>query len=291
MKMRFIYFVAFVLPICVWVACRNEALPTATATSETQALLPDAAAALRPLPIETQTWQEAYVELLQELSGKEFFYFCDIDGDQISELLIGGSSADTDKYAHYDVYTYKNYKIEHLGEVDTLRSDGHLWIDNNGGILGYSYGAGSGGTHRYHIDNGALCSDGEVHGYYYSEGNQINWFRGSDGNEIIITEDEYQHIINSLIELERYNITESNIIKVISGEISQDTTMITKDVDTSEYILPESDCRLYTRKELSELSDSDLRLTRPGTPHNIYPKSLNKKVILSLTNSKRPTET
>jgi len=274
MRKRFIYFVLLVLLAGVLSACKNDALPTVTASSETQKLLPGAAAALKPLSIETQTWQEAYAELLQELSGKEFFYVCDIDGDGIPELLIGGPSADTDKYAHYDVYTYRSYKIERLGEVSTLSSDGYLWIDNNGGILGYSYGAGSGGTYRYYIDNGVLCSDGEVHGYYYdSDGNQINWFRGFDESEIIITEemeDEYQRILNSQIELERYNITESNIAKVIYGEESQATTMTTeviidettKDVDASEYILPESDGRLYTRKELCELSDSDLRLAR-----------------------------
>ena len=35
-----------------------------------------------------------------------------------------------------------------------------------------------------------------------------------------------------------------------------------KGADISEYILPESDSRLYTREELSKLSDADLRLAR-----------------------------
>ena len=136
--------------------------------------------------------------------------------------MIGGPSTDTDKYANYDVYIFENYTIECIGAVGTLNWS-CVWIDNKGGILGYAYGAGGGGTYRYYIDNGALFHDGEIYGYYFDDdGNQVEWFRGADGSEIIVTEeieDEYQYIWNNKIELESYDITESNIVKVIYGKV------------------------------------------------------------------------
>jgi len=96
-----------------------------------------------------------------------------------------------------------------------------LWLDDNGGVLGYSYGAGGGETYRYYIDNGVLCYDGVVYGYDYdSDGNCTEWFRGADGNKMIVneaTKSEYENIWNSQIELERYTITEDEISMVIYG--------------------------------------------------------------------------
>ena len=174
---------------------------------------------LMPPTIETKTWQDAYAALLRGTSDK-FFFLCDIDRNEIPELLIGGPQTETDKYADYDVYIFKNYVIKCIGTVGTLRL-GYLWLDNNGGILGYAYGAGGGETYRYYIDNDVICHDGVVYGYYYDgDGNYTEWFRSPDGSEIIVTEeteDEYQRIRKSNIELECYDITESNITTVIYG--------------------------------------------------------------------------
>lgn len=164
-------------------------------------------------------WQDVYAGMLQELSGNEF-YLCDIDESGIPELLIGGLSTDTDKYSEFNVYTYKDSKVECIGKVATLRFSS-LWLDDNCGILGYSYGAGSGGTYRYCIDNGFLNYDDEVSGYYYDgEGNHIEWFRGKDGSEIIVTEEnrnEYDESWKSLRELERYVVVDETIRTVIYG--------------------------------------------------------------------------
>ena len=158
------------------------------------------------LSVDNQMWQDAYAEMLRDLSGNDF-YLCDIDENGIPELLIGGPSTDTDKHTEFDVYTYKERKAECLGTVSTLRWSS-FWLDENGGILGYSYGAGAGGTYRYYIDNDILCYDGEVSGYYYdSEGIYIEWFKGSDGSDIIITDEnrhENENILNSMRVLERY---------------------------------------------------------------------------------------
>lgn len=218
LKKLYIFFVLFqVLLAVVLSACTNDTLSTPTFPTEIPELLTNSAPDIRPSSNETKTWQEAYAELLRESSGKEFF-LCDIDRDGILELLISGPSTDMAKYANYDVYTYKNYLIEYLGEIGTLSWSG-LWLDNNSGILGYSYGAGGGGTYRFYIDNGVLCYDGEVYGYYYdSAGNRTKWFRGSDGDNIIVTEEtenEYECIWKSMIKLESYSITEDNITTVI----------------------------------------------------------------------------
>lgn len=166
-----------------------------------------------------KTWQDAYAELLQDCSGAEF-YICDIDCDGSPELLIGGPVVNMGKYADYDVYTYRDNIVKCLGTAETL-SWSSFWLDGNCGILGYSYGAGGGGTYRYYIDNDALCYDGEVDGYYYdSEDNCIEWFRGADGSKIIVTEEtkyEYERIWNSMIELERYTVNNDTILKVIYG--------------------------------------------------------------------------
>lgn len=166
-------------------------------------------------------WRDAYAQLLRD-SPDEYFYLCDIDGNNIPELLIGGPSTDTDKYADYDVYTYRNNKAECLGTVGTLNQEGNLWLDESGGILGYSYGAGSGGTDRHYIENGVLYEDGDVHGYYFdSRGNLIEWFRGNDGNKVIVddeTKDEYDRIRKSETELQRHTITEEEISAVIYGD-------------------------------------------------------------------------
>ena len=170
---------------------------------------------------ENQTWQDSYAKLLRKSSGKEFFLF-DIDDDGIPELLVGGPPIEMDKYAEYDVYTYKENNNVHIGDVSTLHSSS-LWIDNNNGLLGYAYGAGAGATHRYFIDNGILCYDDEIYGYFYdNNGNYTEWFRDLDGSKIIVTEeieDEYQRIWNGKVELERYDVTENNIKKVIHGGI------------------------------------------------------------------------
>lgn len=170
--------------------------------------------------LSAQMWQDAYAELLRESLGNDF-YFCDIDNNGIPELLIGGPSSDTEKYAEYSVYTYKSNLIECLGTVETLRWSS-LWLDDNGGILGYSYGAGGGGTYRYCIDNDVLRYDGEVEGHYYdSEGNYFEWFRGADESRIIVTEEnkyEYERIWKSMIDLERYIASEDTILTVIYGE-------------------------------------------------------------------------
>ena len=155
--------------------------------------------------------------MLQGLSGNEF-YLCDIDGNGIPELLIGGPSTDTDKHSEFDVYTYRDSKAEHLGEISTLRWSS-LWLDDDCGILGYSYGAGAGGTYRYYIDNDLLNYDDEVSGYYYnSEGNRTEWFRGVDGSQIIVTDenqDEYNKSWQSLHTLERYIVSDEAIRAVI----------------------------------------------------------------------------
>lgn len=172
------------------------------------------------LTAENPIWQDVYAEMLQKLSGNEF-YLCDIDGNGTPELLIGGPSTDTDKYSEFDVYTYRDSKAECLGSVSTLRSSS-LWLDDNCGILGYSYGAGSGGTHRYYMEDGLLNYDDEVSGYYYSEGNQIEWFRDMDGSKIIVTDEnrnEHDRIWKSLRSLERYIVTDETIQTVIYGGV------------------------------------------------------------------------
>ncbi len=165
-------------------------------------------------------WQDTYADLLKKSIGNNF-YLCDIDSDGTPELLIGGPSSDTYKYDEYDIYTYKNNQAECLGTIGTLRWSS-FWLDGNCGILGYSYGAGGGGTFRYYIDDGVLYDDGGVNGYYYdSNGNCIEWFRGPDKSEIIVTEEnkfEYERIWESMIGLERYIATDDTIATVIYGE-------------------------------------------------------------------------
>lgn len=169
--------------------------------------------------LKAQMWQDAYAAQLRGSLGNDFF-LCDIDSNGIPELLIGGPSIDSGKYANYDVYTYGDNTVECLGKVVTL-SWSSLWLDDNGGVLGYSYGAGGGETYRYYIDNGVLCYDGVVYGYDYdSDGNCTEWFRGADGSKMIVneaTKSEYENIWNSQIELERYTITEDEISMVIYG--------------------------------------------------------------------------
>ena len=169
---------------------------------------------------EGQTWQDLYAGVLRESNDKEFF-LCDIEGDGVPELLVGGPETDTGKYANYDVYIYKNNVTECIGDVGTL-SWSCLWLDHSGGILGYSYGAGGGGTYRCYIEDGKLYEDGEIYGYRFDDnGTQVEWFRGRDGNEIIVTEeteDEYQSILDAHIEIQRSDITEANILKVIYSE-------------------------------------------------------------------------
>lgn len=219
MKKQFLFFLlSFVLFAGVLSACTTDAPSPSTAMPPEISELPFSPQPTLTLsPVEIQTWRDAYAELLR-VSNMRKFFLCDIDGDGIPELLTGGASTDTDKYADYDVYKYINDTIECIGIVGTL-SSGSLWLDNNGGILGYSYGAGAGGTYRHYIKNGVLCYDGEIYGYYFDgDGNQIEWFRGSDGSKIIVTEDteeEYQRILNSKIELKSYDITEANIARVI----------------------------------------------------------------------------
>lgn len=222
MKRRFIYLALSLFFLAeILSACMNDTPPTTTVPSETPEMLPDPTTALIPSSLETQTWQDVYAELLRNSSSKEFF-LGDIDDDGIPELLVGGPPNDADKYANYDVYTCKSSIIEYLGAADTL-SWSFFWLDNNGGILGYSYGAGGGSTYRYYIDDGVLCYDDEVYGYYFdSEGNDIRWFRGTDGDKIIVTEEteyEYQCIWKSRVKLERWSITEDNITTVIYGGI------------------------------------------------------------------------
>lgn len=216
MKRKFIYLlIPSMLFVGIFSACNNYA------TSKISEQLSNSVLTEVPSQVDTQTWQDAYTELLRETTSKEFF-LCDIDQDELPELLIGGPSTDTDKYANYDVYIFKEDTIECIGSVGTL-SWSFLWLDSNKGILGYDYGAGSGGMHRYYIDNGALYNEGEVNGYYYdSEGDCIEWFRNSDGVKTIVTEkteDEYQSIYSRYIKLECYDITEVNITKVIYGEL------------------------------------------------------------------------
>jgi len=172
--------------------------------------------ALDPSPEVFQTWQDAYAWLLQESESKEFF-LCDIDADEIPELLVGGpEDPNNNSHNRYYAYTYQDNQIVFIGDIYT-RTD--LWIDNSNGILGYAYGAGSGESHRYYMSHGMLCYDGDVIGYYYdNNGNIIDWFRGLDGSEIIVTDEteaEYRRIKNSYTVLERYDITETNIAKVI----------------------------------------------------------------------------
>jgi len=58
----------------------------------------------------------------------------------------------------------------------------------------------------------------------------------------------------------RSNVRNNDMFwKSISDTEKEETT---KDVDASEYILPESDSRYYTREGLNKLADSDLRLAR-----------------------------
>lgn len=169
------------------------------------------------MPIEVSSWQDDYAELLRK-SDSEKFYLCDIDENGTLELLVGGVLADWSKYQEYDVYTYKNNAIVHIGVISTL-SSGSLWLDNNRGILGYAYGAGSGGTYRYYIDNDELCYDDEVYGYNYTlSGEQTEWFRDADGNKKILseeTEQEFQVLWGNNITLEGYEINESSIKEVI----------------------------------------------------------------------------
>ena len=199
----------FLLLFGVLSACTiNEPSLPATETSST-------GPTLTPSPIEIQSWQDAYAELLRESSGQEFF-LVDIDNDGIPELLVGGQMIDWGKYAEYYVYTYTDNTLVHLGEISTL-SWSCLWIDNNNGILGSASGAGGGGIYRSYIEGGILNYDGEVYEYY----NDTVWFRDSDGNMVIVTEeteDEFQRMWDSLIELESYEITEANIARIVYKE-------------------------------------------------------------------------
>jgi hypothetical protein len=163
------------------------------------------------------SWQDSYANLLRESDGKDFL-LCDIDLSGIPELLIGEPSNGTHKHNEYNVYSYRNGDVIHIGEFGSLATSS-LWTDGNGGILGYSYGAGAGGTYRAYVDNGVLYHEGEIFGYYYDgDGNYTRWYRDSDGIEVIVTDEtnsEYQRIWESMIELESYEINEANITRVI----------------------------------------------------------------------------
>lgn len=95
------------------------------------------------------------------------------------------------------MYKYKNNILGCLGTVNTISSSS-LRLDGKGGLLGYLYEAGQGGTHRYYMDKVVLYNDDEVDGYYFgSEGNFTEWFRGGDGSKAIVTEgtsSEYESI-------------------------------------------------------------------------------------------------
>ena len=163
-----------------------------------------------------EEWQDAYAWLLWESICDEF-YLCDIDADGIPELLVGGpEDPRTSSHKSYNVYMYIDHQIVFIGDVFTRTE---LWIDNNN-VFGYDYGAGSGEVLRYNMNFGILYFDGEVSGYFYDKGDIIYWFRGSDGNNIIVTDEteaEYQRIQDSYIKLNRYNISVTNIIKIIYG--------------------------------------------------------------------------
>lgn len=111
--------------------------------------------------------------------------------------LIRYDNSCPDKYAEFFVYKYKNNILGCLGTVNTISSSS-LRLDGKGGLLGYLYEAGQGGTHRYYMDKVVLYNDDEADGYYFgSEGNFTEWFRGGDGSKAIVTEgtsSEYESI-------------------------------------------------------------------------------------------------
>lgn len=164
------------------------------------------------------SWQYYYAKLLRKSEG--VFLLCDIDGNEIPELLIG-DTANNNKYSEYDLYNFINGDVKFLDTISTISSS-NFQLDNYGGILCYDYGAGGGGTHRFNIKNNNLYNDGEVYGYYFDDaGNQIEWFLDSLGNEIIVTEEsleEYNNIWQNAIELHFTEITEENISNIVYNE-------------------------------------------------------------------------
>ncbi|MCL2573076.1 MAG: hypothetical protein FWE34_00815 [Defluviitaleaceae bacterium] len=187
----------------------------------------------QPVELETlsqffQTWQDAYIALLREYSGRELvqwhglggqFVLFDIDLDGVPELLVANSFH---FQGYFAVYTFANGVIVPI-ESEVFYDYGVMLapLGNRAGIITDSFEAGFSSTALMVIEGRRLVAETRLHSAStFATGNIATW--QIDGWAVPEAEFEaaYRAIIgehgeNELIE--RHDISEPTIQNVIFG--------------------------------------------------------------------------